>query len=105
MTVSFSDVFKNIELLKDSFGELKAMCGALGLDNVSSCDTINKLCFSHDGKIVYIATELAIFAVDAASHEIIAKEPVKYGAHDIKEISPGVVAVELFGSVKLFRLC
>ena len=110
-TRKMSDVFPYLADENTETQNLRnALFAAFGLTDVSIPDSfsipdhINKYELSSNGDYIYLASKSGFYLLDASTGNILATVPEEYGAQNVEELAPGLVAIATLTGVKLYRL-
>ena len=102
--ISFSMVFDFPKVVENFPDKLSGLCEKLGLDNFKVDDGITKIADSKNGEFKYISSNSGFYVIDKKTGNCVIEHQEDYGVQNFLEIEDGLIAINAFCNVKLYRL-
>lgn len=100
--LSFSEVFDFHELFDGM--TIKALCEKFELEDINVVDGITKITESKNREFKYISSNSGFYVVDNKTGKCVIEHREEYGVQNFMEFEDGLILINAFGNVKLYRI-
>lgn len=102
--ISFSSVFNFPDLVEDASDELRCLCEKLDLENIKVDDRITKIADSKNGDFKFISSNSGFYVINKKTGECVVEHQEEYGVQNFVEFEDGLIAINAFCNIKLYRI-